>query len=182
VAQETWQIDPVHSCIHFSIRHFVISKIHGRFTKWGGVIQLDDVSPASSKVEVDIDASSIDTNDPNRDNHLKGPDFFNVADYPKITFKSTSVEPVGPNQFRVTGDMTLRGVTKPVVLEVEHGGNVKDPWGNQRGGFGVKGAINRGDFGVSFNAVLEAGGVALSDKVDFSIDVEATKVMQAAAN
>jgi polyisoprenoid-binding protein YceI len=182
VAQETWQIDPVHSCIHFSIRHFVISKIHGRFTKWGGSIHLDDASPASSTVEVDIDASSIDTNDPNRDNHLKGPEFFNVAEYPKITFKSTSVEPEGPNQFKVTGDMTLRGVTKPVVLEVEHGGNVKDPWGKQRGGFSVKGAINRGDFGVSFNAVLEAGGVALSDKVEFSIDVEATKVMQATAN
>src|SRR5579864_3184838 len=97
VAQETWQIDPVHSCIHFSIRHFVISRIHGRFTKWGGTIHLDDASPASSTVEVDIDASSIDTNDANRDNHLKGADFFNVAEHPKITFKSTKVEPLGQN-------------------------------------------------------------------------------------
>jgi len=182
VAQETWQIDPVHSCIHFSIRHFVISKIHGRFTKWGGTIQLDEASPASSQVEIHIDASSIDTNDPNRDGHLKSDAFFDVAQYPEIKFKSTKVEPAGKSQYRVTGDLTLRGVTKPVTLEVEHGGNVKDPWGNQRGGFGVKGAIDRGEFGMSFNAVLEAGGVALSDKVEFSIDVEATKVMQAAAN
>lgn len=181
MAKETWQVDPVHSCIHFSIRHMVVSRIHGRFTKWGGAIQLDDASPASSQVEIHIDASSVDTNDPNRDGHLKADAFFDVANYPEITFKSTRVEPAGEGKFSVTGDLTLHGVTKPVTLEVEHGGNVKDPWGNQRGGFSVKGAINRHDFGVSFNAVLEAGGVALGDKVEFSIDVEATKVMQAAA-
>ncbi len=182
MAQEKWQIDPVHSCIHFSIRHMVVSRIHGRFTKWGGTIQLDDQNPAASQVEVHIDASSIDTNDANRDGHLKADSFFDVAKYPEITFKSTKVEATGKDQFRVTGDLTLRGVTKPVTLDVEHGGSVKDPWGNQRGGFSVKGTINRNDFGVSFNAVLEAGGVALGDKVDFSIDIEATKVMQAAAS
>ncbi len=181
MAQETWQIDPVHSCIHFSIRHFVVSKIHGRFTKWGGTMQLDEASPASSKVEVHIDASSIDTNDPRRDGHLQGADFFNVAQYPEITFVSTKVEPAGGDRYRVTGDLTLRGITRPVTLEVEHGGTVKDPWGNNRGGFGLKGSIDRKEFGLTFNQVLEGGGVALGDTVDFSIDVEAVKAAGAAA-
>ncbi|PWU03075.1 MAG: polyisoprenoid-binding protein [Terriglobia bacterium] len=182
MAQETWQIDPVHSCIHFSIRHFVISKIHGRFTKWGGTIHLDEASPAASDVSVEIDATSVDTNDAKRDGHLQSPDFFNTAEHPKITFRSTSVESAGPGKYKVTGDLTLRGVTKPVTLNVEHGGSVKDPWGNQRGGFSLKGDINRQEFGMTFNAVLEAGGVALGDNVEFSIDVEATKAMQAGAD
>ena len=181
MALQTWQVDPVHSCIHFSIRHFVVSKIHGRFTKWGGKLELDETAPASSQVEIHIDASSIDTNDPNRDAHLKTQDFFNVAQHPEITFKSTRVEPAGTDRYRVTGDFTLRGVTKPVVLEVEHGGSVKDPWGNNRGGFSVKGSINRSDFGLSFNQTLEGGGLALGDTVEFSIDMEAVKAMQAAA-
>jgi polyisoprenoid-binding protein YceI len=181
VALETWQIDPVHSCIHFSIRHFVISRIHGRFTKWGGTIQFDEEAPATSKVDIHIDANSIDTNDPNRDGHLKGADFFDTARFPEMTFQSTKVEPAGANHYLVTGDFSLRGVTHPVTLDVEHGGQVKDPWGNNRGGFSVTGSIDRKDFGVTFNAALEGGGLALGDKVDFSIDAEAVKAAQAAA-
>ena len=164
MAIDTWQVDPVHSCIHFSVTHCMVSKIHGRFTKWSGAIQLDEASPASSSVEIQIDAASIDTNEPNRDGHLKGADLFNVAQYPEIT-----------------GDFALRGVTKPVVLEVEHGGNVKDPWGNSRGGFSVKGSIDRKEFGLTFNMPLEGGGFVLGDKVDFSIDMEAVKAAAQAA-
>ena len=181
MALETWQIDPVHSCIHFSIRHFVISRIHGRFTKWGGTIQFDPEAPASSNVDINIDTNSIDTNDEKRDGHLKGADFFDTARFPQATFKSTKVEPLGDNRYRVAGDFTLRGVTAPVTLDVEHGGQVKDPWGNNRGGFSVTGSINRKDFGVTFNATLEGGGLALGDTVHFSIDAEAVKAAQAAA-
>jgi polyisoprenoid-binding protein YceI len=182
VATETWQIDPVHSGIHFSIRHFVVGRVHGRFTKLGGTIQIDDANPANSKVEAHIDASTVDTNDEKRDGHLKTADFFNVAEHPQITFKSTRVEAAGKDKFRVTGDLTLRGAKKSVTMDVEHGGNVKDPWGNNRGGFSMKTQINRKDFGIMFDQLLEGGGPALGDTIDISIDVEATKTMQAAAS
>ena len=181
MATETWQIDPVHSGIHFSIRHFVVGKVHGRFTKIGGTIQIDEANPANSKVDVQIDANSVDTNDEKRDGHLKTPEFFNTAEHPQITFKSTKVEAAGKDKFRVTGDLTLRGVKKSVTFDVEHGGNVKDPWGNNRGGFSLKTQVNRKDFGITFNQTLEGGGPALGDTIDISIDVEATKAKEAAA-
>lgn len=182
MATETWQIDPVHSGIHFSIRHFVVGRVHGRFTKLGGTIQIDEANPANSKVEAHIDADTVDTNDAKRDGHLKTADFFNVAEYPEITFKSTRVEAAGKDKFHVTGDLTLRGVKKPITLDVEHGGTVKDPWGNNRGGFSMKTQINRKDFGITFNQLLEGGGPALGDAIDITIDVEATKAMQATAS
>ena len=181
MALETWQIDPVHSCIHFSIPHFAVSKIHGRFTKWGGTLQLDEAHPAASTVEVQIDAASVDTNEANRDNHLRGADFFDIANHPQITFKSSKVEPEGANKYRVTGDLTIRGISRPMVLAVESGGKVKDPWGNNRGGFSLAGKIDRKDFGISFHQVMEAGGLLLGDTVTFSIDVEAVKAASAAA-
>jgi polyisoprenoid-binding protein YceI len=181
MALETWNIDPVHSSIHFSIRHLVISKIHGKFTKWGGVIQFDDQQPASSKVDIQIDVKSIDTNDPKRDGHLMTPDFFDAEQFPQISFNSTKVEQAGPNDYRVSGDLTLRGVTKPVTLEVEHGGQVKDMWGNNRGGFGIKGHIDRRDFGMSFAGATESGAAILGDKIDIAIDVEAIKAASQAA-
>jgi polyisoprenoid-binding protein YceI len=181
VAAETWQIDPVHSYLQFNIRHFVVSKVHGRFTQWGGTIQLDSQQPANSKVEIQIDANSIDTGDARRDGHLKTADFFDTEKYPHITFQSTEVEPVGTNQYRVTGDLTIRDVSKPVTLEVDHGGEVKDPWGNQRGGFSIKGAFDRRDFGLSFNQTLEGGGSALGDKIEMVADLEATKTAAQAA-
>jgi polyisoprenoid-binding protein YceI len=182
VATETWQIDPLHSGIHFSIRHFVVGRVHGRFTKVGGTLQLDDANMANSKVDVHIDADSVDTNDAKRDGHLKTADFFNTAEYPEITFQSTRVEAAGKDRYKVTGDLSLRGVKKSITLDVDHGGSVKDPWGNNRSGFGFKTQINRKDFGITFNQLLEGGGPALGDTIDITIDVEATKAMQAAAN
>jgi polyisoprenoid-binding protein YceI len=181
MALQTWNIDPVHSSIHFSIRHLVISKIHGKFTKWGGVIQFDDQQPAASKVDIQIDVKSIDTNDPKRDAHLMSPDFFDAEQHPQITFSSTKVEQAGPNEYRVTGDLTLRGVAKPVTLEVEHGGEVKDMWGNHRGGFSIEGHIDRRDFGMSFAGTTESGAAILGDKIDMAIDVEAIKAAAQAA-
>jgi polyisoprenoid-binding protein YceI len=181
VALETWQVDPVHSYLQFNIRHFVVSKVHGRFTKWGGTIQLDDQQPANSKVNIEIDVNSIDTGDARRDGHLKTADFFDTEKYPQITFESTKIEPAGTNEYRVTGDLTIRGVSNPVTLEVEHGGEVKDPWGNQRGGFSIKGSFDRRDFGLSFNQTLEGGGPALGDKIELVSDLEATKAAAQAA-
>jgi polyisoprenoid-binding protein YceI len=181
MALETWNIDPVHSSIHFSIRHLVISKIHGRFTKWGGTIEFDEQHPASSKVNIQIDVDSIDTNDPKRDGHLKTPDFFDAEHHPQITFASTKVEPKAANEYRVAGDLTIRGITHPVTLEVEHGGQVKDMWGNNRGGFGIKGVIDRRDFGMAFAGTTESGAAILGDKIDIAIDAEAIKAAAQAA-
>ena len=181
MAVETWQIDPVHSYLHFNIRHFVVSKVHGRFTKWGGNIQLDGQQPANSEVDIEIDANSIDTGDPRRDGHLKTADFFDTEKYPQITFQSTKIEPAGTDRYQVTGDLTIKGVSKPVILEVEHGGEVKDPWGNQRGGFSIKGSFDRRDFGLAFNQTLEGGGPALGDKIELVADLEATKAAAQAA-
>ncbi|MBV8902984.1 MAG: YceI family protein [Acidobacteriia bacterium] len=182
MALETWNIDPVHSSIHFSIRHLVISKIHGRFTNWGGTIQFDEQQPANSRVEIHIDVNSIDTNDPKRDGHLKTPDFFDTAQYPQIKFTSTKVEPAGKDQYKLTGNLTIRGVSKPVVLEVEHGGQVKDMWGNNRGGFSIKGEIDRRDFGMTFAGTTEGGAAILGDKITLAIDVEAIKAAAQAAS
>jgi polyisoprenoid-binding protein YceI len=181
MALETWNIDPVHSSIHFSIRHLVISKIHGRFTKWGGTLEFDEQKPASSKVNIQIDVDSIDTNDPKRDGHLKTADFFDAEHHPQITFASTKVEPKGANEYRVTGDLAMRGITHPVTLEVEHGGQVKDMWGNNRGGFSIKGTIDRRDFGMTFAGTTESGHAVLGDKIDIAIDVEAIKTVAQAA-
>jgi polyisoprenoid-binding protein YceI len=182
MALETYNIDPIHSSIHFSIRHLVISKIHGRFAKWGGTILFDEQDPASSKVDMQIEVGSIDTNDAKRDEHLKTPEFFDTAQYPQITFSSTKVEPKGANEYSVTGDLTMRGVTHPVTFEVEHGGHVKDFWGNHRGGFGIKGVIDRRDFGMAFDGKTESGAAVLGDKIHFAIDVEAIKTAAQAAS
>jgi polyisoprenoid-binding protein YceI len=182
LALEMWRIDPAHSCIHFAIRYLGISKIHGRFTKWGGTVQFDEAAPTASQVEVRIDATSVDTNEPKRDGHLQTPDFLNTAQYPEITFKSMRVEAAGKDRYRVTGDLSMRGMTKSITLEVEHGGGAKDPWGNERGGFSLKGAIDRRDFGLSFHHVLENGAPVLGETVEFTIDLEAVKAMKAATS
>ena len=180
MAQETWQLDPIHSSITFSIRHLVISKVHGRFGKWTGTVQLDK-DLAASFVEVKIDAASIDTNEPQRDAHLRSADFFHVNRFPEISFSTTRIESLGENQYRVSGDLTMHGVTRHVVLEAEENGRVKDPWGNDRIGFGAKAAIDRKDFGLTFNQTLDAGGLMLGDRVDITIEVEALKAAQVAA-
>jgi len=170
-----WNIDPVHSGINFSIRHMVVSKVRGRFAKYAGTIALDESDLARSAVEMTIDASSIDTGTPQRDAHLRSPDFFDVEKFPELRFRSKSLEKVGDEAYRVIGELTIRDVTREVSLDVEYGGRAKDPWGNERIGFVAKTAIDRKDFGLGWNQLLEAGGVLVGDRVDVELEVQAVK-------
>jgi len=176
-----WQFDLAHSTIGFTIRHLLVSKVRGRFAKWSGVLRFDEERPSESWLEVVIDADSIDTGEPQRDAHLRSPDFFAVENHPKLTFKSASVEAIDDESLKVTGDLTIRGVTRPVVLEVAYGGRMKDPWGHDRAGFTARATVDRKDFGLTFNQILDQGGLALGEKVAIEIDVEATRVAAQAA-
>lgn len=172
-ATSTWQIDPNHSAAQFAVRHLAISTVRGAFTKVNGTIQLDDKDISKSSVNVTIEADSVDTRVPNRDKDLRSDHFFDVEKYPTITFKSTKVDQVEPGKLKVTGDLTIHGVTKPVVLDVEGPtAAVKDPWGNQRAAANATTKINRQDFGVKWNATMDGGGLVVGDDVAITIDVE----------
>jgi polyisoprenoid-binding protein YceI len=171
----TWNIDLAHSAIHFSVRHMVVSKTRGRFARWGGTIQFDPEDLSKGSVNVDIEPSSVDTGDAQRDGHLRSADFFDVEKFPKASFKSTRITEKGEGKLAIAGDLTLRGVTKPVTLEASYEGTGKDPWGGERAGFSASTTITRADFGVSFNKALDAGGVLVGDKVEFILEVEAVK-------
>lgn len=176
-----WDFDLVHSSINFHVRHLMVSKVHGRFTSWTGTLELDDEDLTRSRFDVKIDAASIETKEEKRDAHLRSADFLDVENHPAITFVSKRIEREGDG-YRVLGDITIRGVTKEVVLEVEGGEQqVKDPWGGTRTGFSAKTKLNRKDFGLTWNLALEAGGFLVGDKLDISIEVEAIKAAATAA-
>jgi polyisoprenoid-binding protein YceI len=169
----TWQVDPNHSSAQFAVRHLGLSTVRGAFTKVTGKADLDDKDVTKSSVEVTIDANSVDTRVPNRDNDLRSDHFFDVAKYPTITFKSKKVEQVAPGKLKITGDLTIHGTTKEVVLDVDGPtAPVKDPWGNQRIAASGTTKINRQDYGVKWNATMDNGGVVVGDDVDITIDVE----------
>jgi polyisoprenoid-binding protein YceI len=173
---ETWDIDPAHTNVEFKVRHMMISNVKGQFEKSAGTVTVDGNNTASARIDVTIDATSINTRVAMRDNDLKSPNFLDVAKYPTITFKSTKIEPAGDNKWKVTGDLTLHGVTKQVVLDVDGPSKpVKDPMGNTRAGASATIEIKRSDFGLSWNKALEAGGVVVGDEVAISIDVEAIR-------
>ena len=175
-----WQIDPAHSAAHFSVRHLMITNVRGEFTKISGGALINPVDPAKSSVQVTIEASSVNTREPQRDEHLRSADFFDVANHPTLTFRSQRIETLGTEHFRVTGDLTIRGVTKEVPFDVEGPtAPIKDPWGNIRVGVSASAKINRKDFGVAFNALTETGGVVVGDEV--KITVEAELIQQTAA-
>src|SRR5690606_2330283 len=163
----------VHSRVGFSVRHMMIAKVRGSFTDFSGEITIAD-DPLQSTVAVDVRLESIDTANDDRDNHLRTNDFFDVANHPTMTFRSTRVEADG-DDYIVHGDLTIRGVTNPVALEVEFDGTSKDPWGGTRAGFSAETEINRKDWGMEWNTPLEAGGVMLGDKVKIEIDVQLVK-------
>jgi polyisoprenoid-binding protein YceI len=167
----TWTIDPSHSEVGFTVRHLGISKTRGRFAGFGGDIVVAE-RPEDSRVSVTIDPSTVDTKDSGRDEHLRSADFFHVADHPEWTFVTTSVTPKG-DRWAVTGDLTIAGVTKPVVLDTEVTGLVTDPWGNDRVGFVASTEVNREDFGLTWNAALEAGGLLVGKTVKIDLEVEA---------
>ncbi|WII71396.1 YceI family protein [Bdellovibrio sp. 22V] len=171
----TWNIDTAHSSANFSIKHMMIAKVHGGFEKLSGVLQYDPADVTKSSIEATIDASSINTREPQRDTHLKSADFFDVEKYPTIQFKSKKVEKDG-DDLKVTGDLTIHGVTKEVALQVEGPSEeMKDPYGNIKIGISATTKIKRKDFGLSWNAALEAGGVLVGDDVTISLDVQFAK-------
>src|SRR5258708_16670435 len=170
-----WNIDPVHSQVTFSVKHMVVSTVKGNFKVFGGKVEIDPSNPQNSWVEAQAETASIDTRDANRDGHLRTADFFDADTYPTITFKSNKVEAKGDNEYRVIGDLSLHGVTKEVVFTAEYAGEVKDAYGKQRAGLTATGVINRKDFGLGWNAALEAGGVVVSEKVNIELDLAAVK-------
>jgi polyisoprenoid-binding protein YceI len=181
MSTNNWNIDATHSGINFSIRHMVVSKVRGRFAKYTGKVDLDDGDLTRSFVEATIDASSIDTGTPQRDAHLLSPDFFDVETFPELRFRSTRIEKGAGDRYRVVGDLTIRDVTREVSLDVEYGGRAKDPWGNERIGFVATTSLDRKDFGLGWNQLLEAGGVLVGDHVDVELEVQAVKAAAAKA-
>lgn len=169
----SWVIDTVHSHVGFSVKHMMVATARGQFKSYTGRVNLDLEDFSRSTFEGEIDVASIDTGNADRDNHLRTNDFFDVPNHPTITFKSTAIESKGDGEFVVHGDLTIRGVTQNVPLEVEYHGTSKNPYGQTVAGISVRGTINRKDFGVSFNSVLETGGVAVGEKVKLELDLEA---------
>ena len=170
----TWEIDPAHTVAEFAIKHMMVATTKGRFKRVEGTITLDEQNPTASSATVTIDVASVDSGDEKRDGHLTSADFFDAATYPTITFKSTEVHG-GGDSFHVHGDLTIRDVTKPVVLEVERLGGGKTPFGTEILAYEAKAKINRKDFGLSWNAALEAGGMLIGEDVKISIDIETVK-------
>ena len=179
MANETWQVDGAHSAVSLGVRHMVISKVRGRFTRWSAKLALDTADLSRSSVEVEIEAASIDTGIADRDAHLRSADFLDAEKHPQLTYRGRPVEVVSKDRLRVVGDLTIRGVAREVVLDVEQGGQGKDPWGNQRIGFSATASLNRKDFGLVWNQALETGGVLVADRVDVEIELQA--IRQAAA-
>jgi polyisoprenoid-binding protein YceI len=176
-----WLFDMQHSGISFMVRHLLVAKVRGRFTRWSGTLRFNERNPSASSVEVEIDTTSVDTNEPQRDTHLRSADFLDVANFPRMTFRSTKVERAGDAAYRVKGELTIRGVTRPLVMDVEYGGAMRDPWGKERAGFTAKATIDRKEFGITFNQVLDHGGLALGEQIAVEIDIEATRVVAEAA-
>jgi len=175
MTNHTWQIDPAHTDAGFSVKHLMISKVRGRFGSVSGEIRLDETDLARSRVTVEIDATSIDTRQEDRDAHLRSADFFDVERYPVLTFRSTRVERERDGRFRVVGDLTIRDVTREVALQVEDEGRGQDPWGGERAAFSATGRIDRRDFGLTWNQALEAGGVLVGHDIDLVLEVQAVK-------
>jgi polyisoprenoid-binding protein YceI len=167
-----WQIDPAHSEVLFSVKHMMISTVRGKFTRFSGTVEADEQNPTGAQIAVQIEAASLDTGNEQRDGHLRSPDFFDVERFPTITFKSTRVEQRGDSDFALHGDLTIRDVTKPVVLDVEYAGQAKSPWGVTSAGFSAQTKINRKEWGLNWNVALETGGWLVSDEIRISIEVE----------
>lgn len=168
----SWKIDPAHAQVNFSVRHMMISNVHGRFENFSGTVEFDESRPEISSVEVQIDADSINTREAQRDGHLKSPDFLNAAEYPHLSFKSTRVEKVDDKHGKIHGDLTIRDVTRPVTLDVLYAGTAKSPWGLTSAGFSASTQINRKDWGLTWNVALETGGLLVGDVINISIELE----------
>jgi polyisoprenoid-binding protein YceI len=174
-ARSTWTIDAAHTEVGFEVKHLMISKVRGRFGAVNGSIELDAEDPSRSSVTAEIDVTSVDTRQEQRDAHLRSPDFFDVESFPSITFASRSVERVADGRYRVTGDLTIRGVTREVVLDTTDEGRGRDPWGGERAAFSASLVIDRRDFGLTWNQALETGGLLVANDIRITLDVQAVK-------
>lgn len=169
-----WKLDPAHTLVEFSAKHLMISTVKGRITDIEGTIYTDEKNPTNSSVEATLKAASLDTRTDQRDQHLRSADFLEVEKYPEIVFRSNLIQGE-KDRFKLTGDLTIRDVTRPITLDVEFEGSTRDPWGGERVGFSAKGKIDRRDFGLTWNQVLETGGVVVGNDIKISIEVEAVK-------
>jgi polyisoprenoid-binding protein YceI len=175
MSTERWEIDSSHSGIQFTVRHLVIAKVRGQFSRWTGSLETPGRDFSRASLDVVIDASSIDTGVADRDAHLRSADFFDVERYPEITFTSTGVAEAAADRLRVTGALTIKGVTRDAVLDVEVLGQAKDPWGNERAAFSATTSIDRREFGLTWNQVLETGGVMVGERIDIALEIEAVR-------
>jgi polyisoprenoid-binding protein YceI len=175
----TWRVDPAHSSVQFAVKHMGIATVRGKFTRFEGAVEVGQ-DLASSRAYGTVDVASIDTGDPDRDAHLRSPDFFDVERYPQITFESTRVEPLDDESSTVYGDLTMHGITKEVRLEVFMEGTDTDPWGKERVGLAANGALKRSDFDMKFNQALGSGNLLIGDKVNISLEISAVRVVSAA--
>jgi polyisoprenoid-binding protein YceI len=170
-----WVVDPTHSELGFKIKHLMISNVAGTFSEYEATVETDNEDFSTAEIQATIKAASVSTHNKQRDGHLQNGDFFEVEKYPEIHFRSTRIEKRDHESFIVFGDLTLKGITKPVQLDVEYNGVTRDPWGGQRAGFTITGKITRSEFGLSFNSVLETGGLALSDEVKINSEIQLVK-------
>ena len=175
----SWKIDPSHTRAGFSVRHMMIANVHGQFETVTGTVDFNEADPARSAVDVQIDVASLNTRDEKRDAHLRSADFFDVEKYPTLTFTSKRVEKLGENHGRIIGDLTIKGTTKEVALDVEYIGQAKSPWGTTSAGFTARAKVNRKDWGLNWNVALETGGVLVGDTVNIDIEAEIVKVPEA---
>ncbi|MEV6485352.1 YceI family protein [Streptomyces sp. NPDC051576] len=170
-----YTIDPSHTTLGFVARHAMVTNVKGKFLDFSGTLHLDGSDPAKSTASFDVKMDSIDTGSPDRDGHLKSADFFKIDEFPTMTFRSTSAEALGGDDYRITGDLEILGTTKPLTIDLEFNGAAKDPFGNERVGFEGKAEIKRSEWGITWNAALETGGVLVSDKIKLNFDISAIK-------
>ena len=170
-----WTVDPTHSAIVFSVKHMMIAKVKGSFNKFDATISADPADLTTAEIDFTVDLASIDTRNTDRDNHLRSADFFDVEKNPTLTFKATNIKKTKDDTYAITGDVTLNGVTKEETFDITFEGQGKDPWGTEKAGFSGKGKVKRSDYGLTYNAALETGGVLIGDQITLSIDIEAAK-------
>ncbi|MFZ7946593.1 YceI family protein [Neobacillus sp. 19] len=175
MAKTKWALDPAHSSVDFSVRHMMIANVKGTFNSFNASIEADPADLTTASIEFSVETASVDTRSKDRDAHLVSADFFDVENHPNMTFKSTSIEKTDEGEYNVTGDLTLRGLTKQETFFVTFEGQGKDPWGNEKAGFSATGTVNRSDYGLVWNAALETGGVLVGDKVKINLQIQAAK-------
>jgi polyisoprenoid-binding protein YceI len=175
MGKSNWAIDPTHSEIGFKVKHMMFTNVSGKFTQFEAAIENEDEAFATSKINFSADVNSVDTANADRDNHLRGADFFDVEKFAKLTFNSTSILKVNEGEYKINGDLTIKDVTKSITLEAEYSGLMKDPWGNTKIGLSLNGKINRKDFGLTWNAALETGGVLVGEDIKLAAEVQFVK-------